>query len=1054
MIKVISIVKQYNKLTLIKSILFTIIIGLSTISCSKDSANANNESNVKSTFQQPSAQYRPHMRMWIPQAAIDENILRAQIDDLADAGVGDIELVAFDIERGMGYGGFGQPAEPQTPKVSTEDYGWGTEHWSNTMQTLLDQAGKRGVKVTFTIGPAWPVASPLLTKSSPGVEVQLACSKVDVLESIYNGEVTGNINRDGVPSELVAVVAGKRMSVDVDSELDFDTMVDLTKTVVGNEDGTYTLNWSDIDNSGQWSLYFYWSEPVGETKSGFYVVDHFSMDGTQAVLDYYKTVFAIFDQMNLLQYLSGLFGDSLEYRSNVDWTTTLLETFKKLKGYDLVPYLPAINNGMKAGDAEFGGIFGGGFGKESYGGQGSSVLNDYYDVLTYLFNENHLKPIQEFLAGYGKNLRYQTAYGKHMEQASTSMHVGIPEGEMMMIRDAFDNIRAQAGAVHMTDKIEYNAELQAEGSKNHAQSWENLLFFIQRTYAAGVNNTTLHGYNYAGNFSGSGNEDRHVPGVLWPGWEGFGRDGYSNSWGTEPLWQHAKFYFDFMARNGFILKQGKAKIDLAIFRESFWDNASFTTTDGDMWYKDNGLLQDMGYSYDFVGLPNLKLPNATVTEGRLDSGGPAYKALILDQSLNTSNAQVAVDAKSIGVEAAEKILELAKAGFPVVYIGETPVKDTFLNPGEQESVDEKIQSIMAELKDLKNVKQAQTFNDVPEILSSLGIHPDAHYTLNEDQSKLINIHRAADDIDYFYLYNRGFNENSGNNYGWKYGEVKEQTIPDVATEVTFTATGTPYLLNTWTGEITPIASFVKIDGYITIPLSLRGNESTIIAFDNANIFDNHNDLFITSDDGNEAFYGANRNLAIKSASNGEYSIKLSDGSLKKVVVADVPSSVELDNWMLMVEDWTPGDTPTTTKKEIIYIDLGDLKPWKSIDKLKSSSGIGTYSTAFEMEKGWDEGVGAYMDLGIVNFSYKLKINDKEVNASQINTRIDIGPFLKSGTNTVEVEIATTLNNRLKDLYNVERRTVDYYGLIGSGGTSTTDGLGGSVIVTPYVVTAL
>ncbi len=1042
----------------VKLLAFTVILGSVILSTG---ANAQS-SQVPAAFQNPDAQYCPHMRMWIPQAAIDESVLRAQIDDLADAGIGDIELVAFDINRRSGppTAAATTTAPAPAPAISTEVYGWGTPEWTNTMQILLDQSGKRGIKATFTIGPAWPVASPLLTKSSPGVEVQLACTKVDVTENAYNGEVTGNINRDGVSSEFIAVVAGKRVSADTTSELDINTLIDLTKTVVKNPNNTtaqsYTINWKAPDKSGQWSLYFYWCEPVGETKSGCYVVDHFSIDGTKAVLDYYKTVFEIFAKMNLLQYLSGLFGDSLEYRASVDWTPTLLAIFKQLKGYDLTPFLPAINNGVKTGGGFGGGIFGGGFGKESLGGIGTSILNDYYDVLTYLFNENHLKPMQKFLESYSQNLRYQTAYGKRMEQASTSMNVGIPEGEMMMIRDAFDNIRAQSGAVHLTDKIEYNAELQAEGSKNHAQSWENLMFFVQRAYSAGVNNTTLHGYNYNGAFSGTGNVNGHLPGITWPGWEGFGRDGYSNSWGAEPLWQNARQYLDFMARNAYILKQGNAKIDLAVFRESFWDNASFSVKDGDMWYKDGGLLQDMGYSYDFLGLPNLKLPNANVNDRRLDAEGPAYKALILDQSLNTSNEPVTPENKSIGIEAAKKILELAKAGLPVVYIGETPAKATFASTAGRADADKQVQSIMTELKGLANVKQARTFNDVPAALASLEVNPDAQYSLNANQSKLVSIHRAADGIDYYYVYNRGFNSNSGPAYGWNYGGAKEQTIPDVSAEVTFKAIGTPYILNTWTGEITPIACYKTNGDRITIPMSLKGNESTILAFDHANVLgvNDNNKIYATSGSGNNFYYDKNGNLAVKATSNGQHSIGLSDGSVRKIEVSGLLAPMNLSNWKLKVEDWKPGSTPTSTTKDLINVDLGDLKPWTSIPELKTSSGIGTYTTTFAMDKGWKEGFGAYLNMGIVNFAYKLKINGTEVKVNQINTLIDIGPYVKSGTNTVEVEVATTLNNRLKELYNVTRRTIDYYGLLGSGGTSAMNGLGGVVTVTPYVVTVI
>jgi len=132
------------------------------------------------------------------------------------------------------------------------------------------------------------------------------------------------------------------------------------------------------------------------------------------------------------------------------------------------------------------------------------------------------------------------------------------------------------------------------------------------------------------------------------------------------------------------------------------------------------------------------------------------------------------------------------------------------------------------------------------------------------------------------------------------------------------------------------------------------------------------------------------------------------------------------------------------------VDLGDLKPWRSVPELENSSGIGTYTATFRMDRGSEQGVGAYLNLGTVNFGYVLKINGREVKANQIGTVVDIGPYVKAGNNTVEVEVATTLNNKLKKLYDVSSRTLDYYGLIGSGGSSAKDGLGGVVTITPYV----
>jgi alpha-L-rhamnosidase/Glycosyl hydrolases family 2, sugar binding domain len=1044
-------------------LVLTFCISVAIVSCKVATAQADATiSTVEAEFHNPDRQYRAHMRFWIPEAAIDESVLRSQVADIAKAGLGDLELVAFDFARAFS-GAPGSTPDASAPKGPTIDhavYGWGTPNWTNTMKIVLDEAGKRGIKATFIMGPQWPISSPLLTRSSPGVEVQLACSRVDLQGKEYNGDVTGDIAREGVSSELVGIVAGKRLGSAANSPIEIKSLVDITANAVKNPSVTdrqaYTLHWTPSDGSGDWSLFFYWKGPVGEKVAGFYVVDHFSKEGAKSVTDYYKGVFDQFAKENLLRYCNGLFGDSLEYRSSVDWTGALLAAFKRIKGYDLTPYLPAINNGVRVpGDPRFGGDK---VGQEAFDGAGANIRNDYYDVLTHLFIENHLKPIQAFLEGYGENLRYQTAYGKRMEQATTSMNVGIPEGEMMMIRNEFDNIRAQAGAVHLMGKIEYNVELQAEMRKNHAQSWDNLLYFVQRAFSAGVTNLTFHGYNYTGQFSGTGNVEGHLPSVTWPGWEAFGRDGFSNSWGSEPLWLHARENTDFMARNSFVLKQGTAKIDLAVFRESFWDNAAFTAQDGDTWYRDGGLLQDRGYSYDLVSLRNLELPQAKVTGGRLDEDGPAYKALILDQSLDTSDAAMPAENKSIGLESAKKILELARAGLPVVYIGEAPAKATFYHPADQVAADKQVQSLMSDLKGLKNVRQAPTINDVPAVLDSLKITSDAQilYTSDAGQSKLINIHRAATSIDYYYIYNRGLNSNSGFKYGWKYGAAREMDLPDASANITFRAKGTPYRLDTWTGAITPIANYTSNDSGMTIPLGLKFNESTVIAFDHGSVLKSGEagKVHVTSMNSGQAYYDGNGNLAIKAPSNGAYHVTLSDGSAKDVKVDAVPSPINLSGWKLKVEDWNPGATVTSTAQSIINVDLGDLRPWRSVQELENSSGIGTYTATFQMDKGWEQGVGAYVNLGTVNFGYKLKINGTEVKANQIDTVIDIGPYVKAGDNTIEVEVATTLNNKLKKVYDVSSRTLDYYGLIGSGSVSTNDGIGGVVTVTPYRIAAI
>lgn len=936
-----------------KNVSVFIALLLMVVSCSR----AGDE------FRSPSREYRPHVRMWIPQAAVQEEELRSQIRDLSKAGFGDVEIVAFDVERR----GFGPNASASAPKVSTEEYGWGTSAWTNTMCVVLDEAGKNDMKATFTIGPAWPVASPLLKSDSPGVEIQLGCTRIDSVGQSYTGDM---------PSDAFAVVEGRL--IPGTSDFEFSSLKDVTSEVVS--DGK--IVWK-APSKGKWSLLIYRNERVGEMKSGFYVIDHLGMEGVQSVIDYYKGVFAELEKAGLLKYLNGLFGDSLEYRASVDWTPSFTEVFRELKGYDITPYLPAIHNGVSLGG---GGIFGGGFGKDSLEGKGKSILNDYYSVVTYLFNENHLKPLQAFLEGYGMNLRYQTAYGKTMEQSSTSMNVGIPEGEMMMIRNSFDNIRAQSGAVHVAGRREYNAELQAESGKNHAQSWQNVLFFAQRAFAAGVNNITLHGYNYSGRFSGEGSEGGFVPDVSWPGWEGFGRDGFSNSWGAEPLWTMADSYTGFLARNGYILKKGTPKVDVAIYRESYWDNASFTDNkDGSYWYKDGSLLQDLGWTYDFVGLPQLNLAAAKIENGRMFPDGPSYKAIILDQSLDTRNEPF-TSGKMLSEAAAEKILEFAQQGLPVLVIGDVPVCSSHY----AETLDgDSIPGTMEKLLALPNVKSASDFAAVPSVLTSLGVTPDMSFSQERNPNKLIGLHREDEGTSYFYIYNRGTNGNSGNTYGWGYGNDKELPYGMTTAEVTFRCEGTPYILDAWTGNIIKAPESSNSEG-VVVPVTLKGNESVIIAVDRS-------------------------------------------GSLSKaaieVPVTQVVDHVDLQSWDLVVSSWNEGDDASSVKTTDIAVSMDKLLSWNKVPELKGVSGIGTYSTKVNMNKH----KSVILDLGTINYSYRLKINGKTVPSSQTNTCVEIAPFVKNGENQIEIVVATTLNNKIKAMSTNSRRTEDPYGLLGKDG---------------------
>ena len=75
-----------------------------------------------------------------------------------------------------------------------------------------------------------------------------------------------------------------------------------------------------------------------------------------------------------------------------------------------------------------------------------------YEGALYVNLTNKCNCACEFCLRHGIGVRYQTAYGKTLENARTAMHVTVPETESLYGADLIDFYRLQSGAVHMTGK--------------------------------------------------------------------------------------------------------------------------------------------------------------------------------------------------------------------------------------------------------------------------------------------------------------------------------------------------------------------------------------------------------------------------------------------------------------------------------------------------------------------------------------------------------------------------------------------------------------------------
>ncbi len=104
-------------------------------------------------------------------------------------------------------------------------------------------------------------------------------------------------------------------------------------------------------------------------------------------------------------------------------------------------------------------------------------------------------------------------------------------------------------------------------------------------------------------------------------------------------------------------------------------------------------------------------------------------------------------------------------------------------------------------------------------------------------------------------------------------------------------------------------------------------------------------------------------------------------------------------------------------------------------------GIGRYRTTVTLPETWTSVTGALLRLGSVSDTCRVTVNGTQLApVDRLNPVVDLGGHLRHSTNTIEVEVATPLFNRLR----ISNPTVF--------GTSARQsyGLVGPVRLTPYV----
>lgn len=961
---------------------------------------------------EPLREYKTEVRWWLAEGAHTEQTIKESVQELADSGFAGLEFAMLN-----------------EPNVDASKFAYGSQEWVNDVKLLITEATKYGLGASFTSGTNWSTANiPGLDPNSEAASHDVGSAHAHVPEGTTLTTVPAPAIGEGLTQSFVSAVAYRLAGAYTDSptiwqplQLDVSSAVDLSEDAA---DGRLSFTADD----GDWLVFTFWYRGTAQQSlpaiKPAYCINYFGPAGFEALKNYWESYLFADGELVATIRKNGrvqMFMDSLEYSNSqggpfgngsMFWTKDMKETFQDIKGYDITPYLPVFigtpdlwtTDAPTTGTVDF----------SSPEGKvlRDKVLADLRDVQTRLYMENLMTPLREWLnEEYGVKLRAQISYGKNLEISEPITVVDYAETETRNQRDQTDIYRVWAGGAHLQNKV-LSSETAADDGMNYGYSLQKYLQKNYRQYASGVSRVVWHGY-----------ASRWGPrnSVRWPGYEA-GMGSINGRWGSRnPSSKDYNEYNDHLGRVQTVLRAGQPQVDLAILYSDYayelaYASAAPAKTLEDLkqekhegWQWKDLTLQDAGYTYDYFAPQYLdggyaKYDKAT---GLLAADGPSYQALLIYQNW-------------IPIESARTVLAMARQGLKVIVV-QGAMTQTRWNDGRDSELD----GIRHELQTLANVHLVQNQKDAYPALTAMKVHPRVAYS--NPGKELLSVIRRDENASYLFLYN-SYNAIRGWNGDFTTFDGSAIWDPDsVKNQIEVAGTVKPYLLDTWTGEISEVAEYTCKQGKTIIPVEIPDGDVRIYIFKETT----SPGLHVTATDGSEVLL-AGGTITVRSTQSGDHAVELSDHS-RHTVSSTVPSPQTLTGWDVNVESWSPGDlsaprSETTvlgnyteeytyqTKKTNISFRLGDLVTWNNIDVVgRNVSGIGTYKTTFQWDK--SKASGAYLDLGRIVESATVFVNGTKTQPlNLIEPKPDIpGSLLKNGENTLEIVVTTPLANTMLSL---------------------------------------
>jgi len=548
-------------------------------------------------------------------------------------------------------------------------------------------------------------------------------------------------------------------------------VVDLTSKM--QPDGT--LDWTPPD--GKWvvlrigySLLGITNHPATPEATGLEVdkLDRrFVKDYLEKYLNSYKETVGT-DEMGKkgIQYV---INDSWEAGSQ-NWTDNMLAQFKKLRGYDAIPWLPVLT-GRIVESAEASDRFLWDFRKTI----ADLIANEHYGQLEATLHERGM-------AHYGES--HESGRALVADGMEVKKFNEVPMSAMWTQRPGMNNVqygynaddRESASVAHIYGQNLAAAESLTAAAAPWAWSPATLKPTADQELLNGINRFVIH-------------ESAHQPLVdkapgltLGPFGQWFNRN---ETWAEQ-----AGTWINYLARSSYMLQQGHFGADVVCF---YGEDSNLTAI-----FQRKAPAIPVGYAFDYINADAL-IHELSVADGQIvTKSGMQYKVLALDPY-----------SQHMSLPVLRAIHGLVQNG--AVVVGPKPTDDPSLADDQAEF--ERLSSqLFGDGSGVHRVSKGVVYagQNLNEVFNALHVEPDFDYLKHNSDSDIEFVHRKLKEGHIYFVDNRSNH--------------------DETVDATFRVAGIqPELWRAETGT-TELVSFKIADGHTTLPLHLEAWGTVFVVF--------------------------------------------------------------------------------------------------------------------------------------------------------------------------------------------------------------------------------